>query len=114
MGTLSNILQIKFLTLRGLRTVYLSPFIGVHAELKWSDWWSYDPSTLKLWRKTIHQRPYMVADVGDSEAFDVLEGFVLRRVRDHRRCPALQRADALARVIDELGTALPEAAVDFR
>ncbi len=33
--------------------VYFSPFIGVHAELKWSEWWSYDPSTLDLWRETI-------------------------------------------------------------
>lgn len=33
--------------------VLFSPFIGVHAELKWADWWSYDPSTLALWRKSI-------------------------------------------------------------
>jgi len=33
--------------------VYFSPFIGIHAELKWSEWWSYDPSTLAAWRKAI-------------------------------------------------------------
>jgi hypothetical protein len=39
----------------------------VHAELKWSDWWSYDPSTLKLWRATIKNRPQWLKDlVGDA------------------------------------------------
>lgn len=33
--------------------IYWSPFIGVHAELKWADWWSYDPSSLAFWRKSI-------------------------------------------------------------
>ncbi|MFP4502522.1 MAG: hypothetical protein ACLFTT_16120 [Candidatus Hydrogenedentota bacterium] len=33
--------------------VYWSPFIGVHAELKWADWWSYDAATLAAWRECI-------------------------------------------------------------
>lgn len=39
------------------RGVQYSPFIGVHAELKWSDWWSYDRSTLASWRTAIGARP---------------------------------------------------------
>ena len=30
-----------------------SPFIGVHAEMKFADWWSYDPATLACWRDAI-------------------------------------------------------------
>jgi len=37
--------------------VYLSAFIGVHAELKFGDWWSYDPSAMKKWREAIRERP---------------------------------------------------------
>jgi len=44
--------------------VYFSPFIGIHAELKWSEWWSYDPSTLAAWRKAIASpRPAWLRDV---------------------------------------------------
>jgi hypothetical protein len=47
--------------------IYYSAFIGVHAELKWADWWSYDPATLALWRKTIAHRPQWLIDVaGDA------------------------------------------------
>jgi hypothetical protein len=52
--------------------VYFNSFIGVHAELKWADWWSYDASTLKLWRKTIRKRPEWLVDlVGDAELPDM-------------------------------------------
>ena len=33
--------------------VYWSPFIGVHAEVKWADWWHYDEATLAKWRESI-------------------------------------------------------------
>lgn len=33
--------------------IYWSPFIGVHAELKWANWWSFDPSSLAFWRESI-------------------------------------------------------------
>jgi len=33
--------------------IYWSPFIGVHAELKWANWWSFDPSSIAFWRKSI-------------------------------------------------------------
>lgn len=33
--------------------VQFSPFIGVHGELKWSDWWSYDPASVNKWRQSI-------------------------------------------------------------
>lgn len=49
--------------------VYFNAFIGVHAELKWSDWWSYDSSTLGRWREAIaaRPRPTWLADiVGDA------------------------------------------------
>ena len=46
---------------------YLNPFIGVHAELKWSDWWSYAPSTLAAWRRAVGDRPHWLSDVaGDA------------------------------------------------
>ena len=48
--------------------VYLNCFSGVHAELKWADWWSYDPSTLALWRKTIKDRPQWLRDLDDPVA----------------------------------------------
>ena len=52
--------------------VYFNSFIGVHAELKWSDWWSYDASTLKLWRETIRNRPAWLVDlVGNAKLPDV-------------------------------------------
>ncbi|MFQ6132846.1 MAG: hypothetical protein ACE5R4_12470 [Armatimonadota bacterium] len=37
---------------RGAGIVY-NPFIGVHAELKWSDWWTYDESSMARWREAI-------------------------------------------------------------
>ncbi len=45
--------------------VYFNAFIGVHAELKWSDWWSYDPATLGRWREVIAAtpRPAWLVDV---------------------------------------------------
>ena len=36
--------------------IYYNAFIGIHAELKWANWCSYDPSTLALWKKSI-QKP---------------------------------------------------------
>ena len=52
--------------------VYFNCFIGVQAELKWADWWSYDASTLALWRKVIRQRPPWLLDVaGNAELPDV-------------------------------------------
>lgn len=52
---------------RGLGILY-SPFIGVHAELKWSEWWSYDPSSMALWRRSVSgSRPqWLRRVVGDS------------------------------------------------
>jgi hypothetical protein len=47
--------------------ILYSPFIGVHAELKYGDWWTYDPASLALWRKTIDSRPEWLIDVvGDA------------------------------------------------
>jgi hypothetical protein len=45
--------------------VIFSPFLGIHAELKWSDWWSYDDATLCAWRAatTASPRPEWLADV---------------------------------------------------
>jgi len=44
--------------------VYHNAFIGIHAELKYSDWWTYDPSSLALWRKLIEApRPEWLARV---------------------------------------------------
>ena len=37
--------------------VIYSPFIGIHAELKWADWWSYDPASLAAWKRAIDARP---------------------------------------------------------
>ena len=36
--------------------IYYSAFVGVHAELKWSDWWSYDASTLSTMHKSTSSR----------------------------------------------------------
>ena len=47
--------------------VYLNAFIGVHAELKFGDWWSYDASAMKKWREVIRDRPAWLIDVaGDA------------------------------------------------
>ena len=48
--------------------VLLNAFIGVHAELKWSDWWSYDASTLAVWRKAVAERPAWLVDVAGDAA----------------------------------------------
>jgi hypothetical protein len=51
--------------------VYWSPFIGVHAELKWSDWWSFDPATMRAWEKAIvpgAARARWLSDVVGDEA----------------------------------------------
>jgi len=53
---------------RGEELLY-SPFIGVHAELKWSDWWTYDASSMAKWRDAIHARPralWLERVVGDA------------------------------------------------
>jgi len=54
-------------TFRGRDTEY-SPFISVHSELKWSEWWTYDESSLRLWRRCIAApRPdWLVDAVGDG------------------------------------------------
>jgi hypothetical protein len=49
--------------------IYYNPFIGIHAELKWADWWSYDASSLAAWRKAIHADPrpaWLAAVAGDA------------------------------------------------
>jgi len=47
--------------------VYLNAFIGVHAELKFADWWSYDASAMTKWREVIRDRPAWLIDVaGDA------------------------------------------------
>lgn len=48
--------------------VQFSPFIGVQGELKWSDWWTYDPSALAMWRRSIASpRPaWLRRVVGDA------------------------------------------------
>ena len=49
--------------------VLFNAFIGVHAELKWADWWHYDEPTLALWRRVIQQpRPDWLRDVVDDDA----------------------------------------------
>jgi len=45
-----------------------SPFIGVHAELKWAEWWSYDPSSIAFWRRSIAQpRPEWLRAVAPDD-----------------------------------------------
>jgi hypothetical protein len=47
--------------------VYLNAFIGVHAELKFADWWSYDAAALAKWREAVRDRPAWLLDVaGDA------------------------------------------------
>jgi hypothetical protein len=51
--------------------VYFNAFIGIHAELKWANWWSYDPATLSHWRETIADRPGWLRDLaGDAKLPD--------------------------------------------
>jgi len=48
---------------RGEDMLY-NAFIGVHAELKFSDWWNYEPASVKLWRESIKPpRPEWLARV---------------------------------------------------
>ncbi|MHB1457447.1 MAG: hypothetical protein ACYC0V_11100, partial [Armatimonadota bacterium] len=48
--------------------ILYSAFIGVHAELKYSDWWSYDPAHLKLWHEAIKRpRPDWLARMVGNE-----------------------------------------------
>lgn len=48
--------------------IYYNAFIGVHAELKWANWCSYDPSTLTLWRKSIQSpRPQWLKRIVNDE-----------------------------------------------
>ena len=47
--------------------VYLNAFIGVHAELKFGDWWSYDAAAMSRWRDVVRDRPAWLLDVaGDT------------------------------------------------
>ena len=54
--------------LRG-QDVLFNAFIGVHAELKYADWWTYDESSLRLWREAIRKpRPdWLVRVAGDVD-----------------------------------------------
>jgi hypothetical protein len=55
-------------TCRG-EDVLFNAFIGVHAELKWADWWHYDETTMALWRQVIQQpRPDWLRDVVDNDS----------------------------------------------
>jgi hypothetical protein len=51
--------------------IYFNAFVGVHAELKWSDWWSYDASTLAAWRHAIKDRPAWMRDVLERDEIDL-------------------------------------------
>lgn len=48
--------------------VYLNAFIGIHAELKYGDWWTYDPASMAKWRAAIASpRPaWLTAVVADD------------------------------------------------
>ena len=47
--------------------VYLNAFIGVHAELKFGDWWSYDASSMAKWREVMRDRPgWLIEVAGDA------------------------------------------------
>ena len=48
--------------------VFLNAFIGVHAELKFGDWWSYDPAALAKWRDVVRDRPSWLVDVAGNAA----------------------------------------------
>jgi hypothetical protein len=48
--------------------VSISPFIGIHGELKWSEWWSYNATSRALWRKAIDERPDWLRDVLPGDA----------------------------------------------
>lgn len=50
------------------RDVLHNAFIGIHAELKYAEWWSFDEATLAAWRRNIAPpRPAWLCDVaGDA------------------------------------------------
>ncbi len=49
--------------------MHYNAFIGIHAELKWADWWHYDEAALALWRDAIAApRPDWLRDVVDDAA----------------------------------------------
>lgn len=48
--------------------VLFNAFIGIHAELKWADWWHYDDAAMALWREAIATRPEWLRDVVDDDA----------------------------------------------
>lgn len=53
---------------RGEDVLY-NAFIGVHAELKYSDWWTYDASSLARWKEAIRTpRPHWLARVVGNDA----------------------------------------------
>ncbi|OQB42314.1 MAG: hypothetical protein BWY09_00465 [Candidatus Hydrogenedentes bacterium ADurb.Bin179] len=46
------------------RDILYNAFIGIHAELKYADWWSYDEATLTAWRAAIQApRPAWLREV---------------------------------------------------
>ena len=47
--------------------VQYNAFIGIHAELKWADWWHYDDATLAVWRDAVATRPDWLRDVVDND-----------------------------------------------
>lgn len=48
--------------------IFYNAFIGVHAELKWADWWTFDISSLALWRESIQNpRPDWLKKVAGDE-----------------------------------------------
>ncbi len=50
------------------RDILYNAFIGIHAELKYAEWWSFDEATLAAWRTAIKEpRPEWLKDlVGDA------------------------------------------------
>ncbi len=45
------------------KDVLLNSFIGVHAELKFADWWSWDASCIKKWQQAVSRRPAWLKNV---------------------------------------------------
>lgn len=46
------------------RDVLFNAFIGIHAELKYAEWWSFDEATMAAWRTTIKSpRPPWLLDI---------------------------------------------------
>ena len=50
------------------KDILYNAFIGIHGELKYADWWSFDPATLSAWQAAIQTpRPAWLQDVvGDA------------------------------------------------